>query len=71
MSERYRDAASGHYVSEEYAKQNPDTTVKETMDDKDELIVELRARIRELEDRVAHLEEKNSDLSWQVQNATR
>lgn len=26
----YRDAVSGHFVSEEYAKKNPKTTIKET-----------------------------------------
>lgn len=26
----YRDARTGQYVSEEYAKKNPNTTVKET-----------------------------------------
>ncbi len=26
----YRDAGTGQYVSEEYAKKNPKTTVKET-----------------------------------------
>lgn len=32
----YRDAITGEYVSEEYAKCNPDTTVKETDTIKDE-----------------------------------
>lgn len=26
---KYRDAKTGHYVSKEYAKQNPSTTVSE------------------------------------------
>jgi hypothetical protein len=29
--ERYRDARTGHYVTKEYAEENPDTTVKETL----------------------------------------
>lgn len=30
MTIRYRDAETGHYVTEDYAKKNPKTTVKET-----------------------------------------
>ena len=30
MSKRYRDAESGKYVSEDYAKKHPKTTVGET-----------------------------------------
>lgn len=30
MAERFRDAGTGHYVTEEFAKKNPKTTVKET-----------------------------------------
>jgi hypothetical protein len=28
--EKFRDAETGHYVTEDYAKKNPKTTVKET-----------------------------------------
>lgn len=28
--ENYRDARTGQYVTDEYAKENPDTTVKES-----------------------------------------
>jgi len=28
--EKFRDADTGHYVTEEFAKKNPKTTVKET-----------------------------------------
>lgn len=45
MSRKYRDAATGEYVREEYAKANPGTTVAE--DD---------SRVAELEKRVATLE---------------
>lgn len=31
--EQYRDAVTGQYVTEEYAEENPDTTVAETMPD--------------------------------------
>jgi hypothetical protein len=34
---RYRDAVSGEYVTEEYAREHPDTTVAETADDEDTL----------------------------------
>jgi hypothetical protein len=30
MAKRFRDAETGHYVSEEFAKKNPKTTIKET-----------------------------------------
>lgn len=30
-AEVYRDAVSGNYVTKEYAEENPDTTVKETV----------------------------------------
>lgn len=30
MTKRYRDAATGAYVTEEYAKENPSTTVAES-----------------------------------------
>ena len=33
MGVKYRDAVSGEYVSEEYALENPDTTVAETEPD--------------------------------------
>ena len=33
---RYRDAVSGEYVTEEYAREHPDTTVAETEQDEDE-----------------------------------
>ena len=45
MTRKYRDAGTGEYVSEEYAKANPGTTVAE--DD---------SRVAELEERVAALE---------------
>lgn len=31
MDKKYRDAITGKYVTEEYAKANPDTTVCETV----------------------------------------
>lgn len=31
MSKRYRDAESGEFVTEEYAKKHPKTTVSETI----------------------------------------
>jgi hypothetical protein len=30
MAKKFRDAETGHYVTEEFAKKNPKTTVKET-----------------------------------------
>lgn len=53
---RYRDAATGNYVSEEYAKANPETTVREN-----------DSRVGELEDRVAALEATVASLAALVQ----
>jgi hypothetical protein len=33
---RYRDATTGEYVTEEYAKEHPDTTVAETERDEED-----------------------------------
>lgn len=33
MEKKYRDAVTGEYVTEEYALENPDTTVAEEDDD--------------------------------------
>ena len=46
MSHKYRDARTGAYVSEEYAKANPDTTVREN----DGRVAELERRVAALED---------------------
>lgn len=52
MSRRkYRDASTGTYVSAEYAKENPDTTVRED----DTRVAKLEARVAQLEDVVARL----------------
>ena len=51
MSRKHRDASTGEYVSEEYAKANPGTTVAE--DD---------SRVAELEQRVAMLEAQVQQL---------
>lgn len=46
MSRRkYRDASTGTYVSPEYAKANPDTTVSES----DTRVAELERRVMQLE----------------------
>ena len=42
---KYRDAETGGYVSEAYARANPATTVHED----DSRVLELEARVRELE----------------------
>lgn len=45
MTRKYRDASTGAYVSPEYAKANPDTTVSES----DNRVVELERRVMQLE----------------------
>lgn len=45
MTRKYRDARSGAYVSLEYAKANPDTTVAES----DTRVAELERRVMQLE----------------------
>lgn len=42
---RYRDAATGAYVTAEYARANPGTTVKES----DDRVAELERRVKQLE----------------------
>ena len=51
MTRKYRDASTGTYVSEDYAKANPDTTVAES----DSRVVDLERRVRELEAAVLYL----------------
>lgn len=51
MTRKYRDASTGTYVSAEYAKANPDTTVSED----DSRVAELERRVRQLEATVHYL----------------
>ena len=51
MTRKYRDASTGTYVSEDYAKANPDTTVAES----DSRVVDLERRLREVEAAVHYL----------------
>lgn len=44
-SAKYRDAGTGAYVTEEYAKANPGTTVKES----DDRVGDLERRVQQLE----------------------
>lgn len=56
---RYRDAKSGSYVSEEYAKANPDTTVRED----DTRVARLEAQVASLQSTVSCLAEQVRSLS--------
>lgn len=51
MARKYRDARTGEYVSEDYAKASPDTTVAES----DSRVVDLERRVREVEAAVHYL----------------
>lgn len=51
VTRKYRDASTGAYVTPEYAKANPDTTVSES----DTRVAELERRIMQLEATVQYL----------------
>jgi len=60
---KYRDAETGGYVSDAYARANPATTVHED----DSRVLELEARVRGLEGQVQALAAALTSLAARVQ----